>query len=401
MDARMGQPNSTPNGENLLLQLGGYNFGMQHFDADEEIARRLQDEEYGHDANDLSGFLDERELQMARDAELAYYMDANGGELPQYLNEAQAVPAAGAHEERVHCVACDEEKTLREVVQAPCGDHYCGECLGRLFRQSMTDEQYFPPRCHREEIQLADARRIIEPDLARQFEARYVELSTVDRTYCSDVSRGQFIPPNTIQNDVATCRFCARRTCSMCKAGSHEGDCPRDAALQQVVETARQQGWSRCQRCSRMIELSHGCNHMTCLCGHEFCYVCGRAPWKTCRCPAFDQRRLLHQAGEIVNQGRDIQNEQDQQRDNAPKGVQRQPVVANQGHRARVNLVAQQLVNNHNGCQHPVPWSRYQHGEHECWVCHRRKGNRQVGWCRRCYFVSCYNCRRRANNRAR
>ena len=28
-----------------------------------------------------------------------------------------------------------------------------------------------------------------------------------------------------------------------------------------------------------MIERSQGCNHMTCRCGHQFCYICGK-DWK-------------------------------------------------------------------------------------------------------------------------
>lgn len=29
-----------------------------------------------------------------------------------------------------------------------------------------------------------------------------------------------------------------------------------------------------------MIELGEGCRHMTCTCGHEFCYSCGKAWWQ-------------------------------------------------------------------------------------------------------------------------
>ena len=141
---------------------------------------------------------------------------------------------------------------------------------------------------------------------------------------------------------------------------------------------------------------------MSCPCGNKFCYVCGRAPWGRCNCDAFDERRLLYEAEAIVNQGRDVQNEADQQQENAQRGhLAQAPIVANQDYQARIDRVAQQLVNNHDGCQHPMPWSRYQRGEHECWVCHRRKGNRSVGWCRQCYFVACYPCRRAARNTMR
>ncbi|TKR87196.1 hypothetical protein L596_011639 [Steinernema carpocapsae] len=35
----------------------------------------------------------------------------------------------------------------------------------------------------------------------------------------------------------------------------------------------------KCPKCSAVIDLFEGCNHMTCLCGHEFCYAC-RKPFR-------------------------------------------------------------------------------------------------------------------------
>ena len=31
----------------------------------------------------------------------------------------------------------------------------------------------------------------------------------------------------------------------------------------------------RCSRCKYWVEKNDGCNHMTCRCGYEFCYICG------------------------------------------------------------------------------------------------------------------------------
>jgi ribonuclease HI len=48
----------------------------------------------------------------------------------------------------------------------------------------------------------------------------------------------------------------------------------------------------QCQQCRRMIELTHGCHHMTCWCGHEFCYSCGseyRDSHQTCECMIYDE----------------------------------------------------------------------------------------------------------------
>lgn len=41
------------------------------------------------------------------------------------------------------------------------------------------------------------------------------------------------------------------------------GDCPNDTSLQLLLETARENGWQRFFSCCRMVELDHGCKHIT------------------------------------------------------------------------------------------------------------------------------------------
>jgi len=118
----------------------------------------------------------------------------------------------------------------------------------------MTDEELFPPRCCRtHNIPLDQARRMLDADLAREFAIKAVEFSTLDRTYCHVQLCSTFIPPTTIHNDIAVCPTCNERTCSHCKAQSHEGDCPLDPGIQAVLELAQEEGWRRCEGCSRMI----------------------------------------------------------------------------------------------------------------------------------------------------
>ncbi|KAK8222279.1 hypothetical protein BKA81DRAFT_352266 [Phyllosticta paracitricarpa] len=60
--------------------------------------------------------------------------------------------------------------------------------------------------------------------------------------------------------------------------GGVGGLCPEDADVKALLLTAQQRGWQRCYRCENMVEKRSGCNHMTCTCGAQFCYVCG-ARW--------------------------------------------------------------------------------------------------------------------------
>jgi hypothetical protein len=41
--------------------------------------------------------------------------------------------------------------------------------------------------------------------------------------------------------------------------------------------TAKEKGYQECKACGSTVELAEACNHITCECGNQFCYVCGRA----------------------------------------------------------------------------------------------------------------------------
>ena len=162
-----------------------------------------------------------------------------------------------------HCTACNSAKPLSNVCQTPCGHFYCQECIQTLFELSATDETLFPPRCCRQVISLSSVKIFLSTAAVRDFEKKSIEFATSDRTYCSWQTCSSFIPPINISGERATCEECGTHTCTICKTNTHDGDCPQDVATQQVLETAREQGWQRCYNCRRLVELDVGCNHIT------------------------------------------------------------------------------------------------------------------------------------------
>ncbi|KAL4787730.1 hypothetical protein BJX76DRAFT_353991 [Aspergillus varians] len=198
------------------------------------------------------------------------------------------------------CVACNEATEFVNVARAPCRHEYCRSCLNDLFETSMTDESLFPPRCCRQPIAINIARIFLKPGLAKEYEKKKIEFDTPNRTYCYAPECSAFIHPSLINDTVATCPKCAFTTCTQCKGRAHIGDCPNDSAMQQLLDTAVQNGWQRCYSCWRMVELDHGCNHMTCRCGAQFCYNCGEK-WKGCQCEQWNEHRLLARAYQILD----------------------------------------------------------------------------------------------------
>lgn len=118
--------------------------------------------------------------------------------------------------------------------------------------------------------------------LTADFRARYdslqLELSTPNPVYCSNRSCGTFIPPAQARGpDNMQCSLCEVTTCRHCRNRSHNGsECVSDIQTQQVRSLALAQGWKTCPSCSNMVSRSTGCAHMTCRCGMQFCYRCGR-----------------------------------------------------------------------------------------------------------------------------
>ena len=84
-----------------------------------------------------------------------------------------------------------------------------------------------------------------------------------------------------------TCPMCNQSYCGNCMAKPHPGMSCNENAINnqdstQLREQLKQQGFQECSKCKTMVVRSEGCNHMTCRCTHEFCYICG-ADWKPTR----------------------------------------------------------------------------------------------------------------------
>ncbi|PCH45043.1 hypothetical protein WOLCODRAFT_48812, partial [Wolfiporia cocos MD-104 SS10] len=195
------------------------------------------------------------------------------------------------------CVICTDP-IYGDEIRAPCGDYYDKECILDLIQAATRDESLFPPRCCRQVIPLESVIRFMSIDLIRLFHEKKKEFGTLKRVYCANPSCSRFLGEQ-IDGKIRHWLWpsyicdCATRTCTRCKARysplSH-----RCSAAQQdsdVLALGQTAGWQRCPGCEQLIELHHGCFHMTCRCKTEFCYVC-RAKWKSCACPQWDERRL-------------------------------------------------------------------------------------------------------------
>ena len=177
--------------------------------------------------------------------------------------ESSSWAASRVHEKASKCINCREDYTFIDVARCPCSHEYCRECLATLFEMSIKDETLFPPRCCAQPIPIDVNRIFLPPKLVGEFNAKKIEFETDNRTYCHEPSCSTFVPLQFIKENVAHCVRCSKTTCSICKGPSHQGECTQDPAVQEILRVATENGWQRCTNCGRVVELEHGCNHMS------------------------------------------------------------------------------------------------------------------------------------------
>ncbi|KAG8160716.1 hypothetical protein KVR01_008980 [Diaporthe batatas] len=285
----------------------------------------------------------------------------NEDSAPTYL----ADPSKKAPVAHLQCCTCRDDVPFYDVAHTPCGHDYCRGCLQELFRLSVTDETLFPPRCCRQPIPADQNRFFLTSKLYGDFQARKVEMETPDRTYCHAPECSKFIAPQNIQHQIGRCVACDAQTCSVCKAAAHAGECPEDPATKVLDKVAAENGWMRCKGCQRIVDLMAGCNHITCPCGAQFCYLCGET-WKTCTCVVYTEAQLLRR--ENVVAARD----------------------AEAGRRVDLPRIRQQILDNHACTDHRWRWVP---GAHRCEECHHRLPD-YIFECNHCRLQACNRCRR-------
>ncbi|KAI3986172.1 hypothetical protein MKX01_004316 [Papaver californicum] len=188
------------------------------------------------------------------------------------------------------CNICLEDISVRQffTVQS-CSHRYCCSCMRMV------------PRCLydgcKTMLNLDNYKQFMTSKLIDMMSKRIKEdsIPVTEKVYCpnpkcSNLMSKTNIPKcdyNQSTNEYlrGKCMKCDGYFCFKCKVPWHNGmtceayqaqkSSEDDAKLKNLAETKL---WRQCKKCNHMIELVWGCYHITCRCGHEFCYTCG-AVW--------------------------------------------------------------------------------------------------------------------------
>jgi len=198
---------------------------------------------------------------------------------------------------------------------AGCLHRYCYSCMKSHVHVKLV--QAMLPKCPHDgcktDLTLKMCKTFLTPELYGIMKERVQEsaIAAADKIYCpyprcSALMSRTEISANTRAGGSSKCKRCRGLFCLHCKVPWHNNmSCVaykrsnpspsvEDAKLKSL---ARKNLWRQCVKCSHMVELGEGCNHISCRCGHQFCYVCG-AEWRnkkaTCKCPLFDEQRIIY-----------------------------------------------------------------------------------------------------------
>ncbi|KAH0422101.1 IBR finger domain-containing protein [Colletotrichum camelliae] len=239
---------------------------VQTFAADQAMSRRIAQQEGTYPPAESSCPVEivtedlvAEEIVAADDVHTACDNDVHDNDSIVDMPESSSWGAS--RESTRSCISCHGGPN--DLYLVLCGHLYCVTCLQKLFQLSLVDESLFPPRCCRKPIPMDQAQHILPKQLMQEFSAKEIELSTVNRTYCHQPRCSAFIPPISIEGDVANCPACQAKTCVLCKSMAHDDVCKNDTATQEVLKLAAEKKWPRCNKCRAIVELNMGCYHMS------------------------------------------------------------------------------------------------------------------------------------------
>lgn len=177
------------------------------------------------------------------------------------------------------CHACFESFEKETLVALPCDHYWCRDCLSRACSNVRNDIDK-EIRCDAECVVPLDLAVEVVPEAeSKRLKSKLEEFERPpkERYYCANRECGEFIPPVFRKfGPLAECKKCGYSTCKLCRDLEHEGECAGPTKEdEQTLALIEKEHYQKCSECCRVVERTQGCPHMTCYCGHEFCYHCG------------------------------------------------------------------------------------------------------------------------------
>ncbi|KAL8158535.1 hypothetical protein V2J09_000072 [Rumex salicifolius] len=230
---------------------------------------------------------------------------------------------------RNNCLICLEDVNEKEMLEFhSCRHRFCSSCITTHIQLKVRGGEL--PKCPQPDCRLALSidicKMLLDPKMWTMMDQLVKESSIpgTEKVYCPSpkcsnlMSKAEALATqwghaftSRLQESACRCVKCYSLFCISCRVLWHSNmSCESykigesfwnsrsvDEKLRQLAGNNK---WRKCPRCSHMVELASGCNHISCRCGHQFCYVCGlewRKKRATCSCPLWDEANIIHRGG--------------------------------------------------------------------------------------------------------
>jgi len=187
------------------------------------------------------------------------------------------------------CSVCCEDYSITLLISSVCGHNdLCSVCIKRHIEAELnTKGNVIQVRCPKSrcttELTYNDMKRLATKDLFDRYDTlllRSAIRQLPDFRWCKAPKCGSG-QEHTSGDDspIITCEACGGKSCFTHDVPWHSGVTCEDFTEQlkqgNVATNAYYQRHTKpCPKCQMAIEKNDGCDHMSCRCGYEFCWLC-------------------------------------------------------------------------------------------------------------------------------
>ncbi|KAF7510716.1 hypothetical protein GJ744_006082 [Endocarpon pusillum] len=211
---------------------------------------------------------------------------------PSAREESESVAQESTEEQLQSCISCGTP--TQELQQLSCGHLWGRACL--IARIELALQGFglnWPARCCQkiDEDEMKSLAPFLGESVVQMYLNKYEEMETPrdQRIYCANPRCSVFLGQREKGAHLDACLECGTSTCLSCgnMEPLHDHDeCPSETTRVSHQELINSGKLQQCPGCPEVVELREACNHITCLCGTEFCFSCGQF-WRTCYCALY------------------------------------------------------------------------------------------------------------------
>ena len=201
------------------------------------------------------------------------------------------------------CGICGENKNIEaEFITLECDHRFCKECLMDFISLKVTE-----CKCGENEIACPECQKAISPHIIKYVLPQ--EIFIKYDTFVLQHNENKIAKEDEIivKCPKANCTFffiMAKKSslthmiCEVCKEEfcvkgckkAHKGKRCEEIDLtnlnnksdEEFLKMTEKEKLRKCPTCNIWVEKNKGCNHITCKCKTQFCYVCGSLDWNNC-----------------------------------------------------------------------------------------------------------------------